>query len=277
MKNLTTIFVLLCFACAKPDFESEKKSITQLIEDETKYAAAADTGKWADCWVQTDDARFIITTADGAEQYDGWNEVKEVMRGAKPFDLKLQRNNYNFTIGEDVAFASFDQQDNWDDQSNRRTKETRTLKKIDGRWKIVDTNVITVSSFENPTTVSFHVAKEKLPVDPKTSFRNKRGLGGMSVGIVELPAGTDFSPMFVGLPQDMCPSPHWGYVFEGTIRIKYPDGKEDVVNAGEVFYWPAPHTGLVEKNVRFIDFSPDQEFAQVMDHIAIKMAEQKKQ
>lgn len=265
--------ILLCLSCAKPvDVETEKVAITKLIEDETKYAAAADSVNWAKCWTNTDEAQFIIATVDGAQQYTGWNNIKGALKDTKPFDLKLRRDNYNFVIGDDIAFVSFDQFDNWGD-NERKTKESRALKKIDGQWKIVNTNVIVISSYEKQSTGSFHIAKEKINVDTRTSFRNQSGLGGMAVGYVEVPAGTDFTPMFAGLPQDRCPSPHWGYVLEGAIRIKYPDGKEEVVNGGEVFYWPAPHTGVVEKNVKFIDFSPETEFVQVMDHIAKKMAE----
>lgn len=275
MKNLITFFVLLCYACAKPDIEAEKKIITQLIDDETNYAATADTLKWYTCWLNAEEARFMYVAADGAWETKGWSNIKDGFKDSKPFDLKLTRDNYNFNIGNDVAYVSFDQQDNWGGTDGQKKKETRTLKKVNGTWKIVDVNVINVSSFEKKGTGSFHISKEKIALDPRTSFRNQSGLGGMAVGYVEVPAGTDFTPMLVGLPQDMCPSPHWGYVFEGSLRMKYADGKEEVVNAGEVFYWPAPHTAIVEKNAKFIDFSPEAEFAQVMDHLAKRIAEQK--
>ena len=94
----------------------------------------------------------------------------------------------------------------------------------------------------------------------------------MSIDYMDVPGPADFTPFFKGLPDDMCSSPHWGYVIDGSLRIKYPGGKEDVVNAGEVFYWPAPHTAIVDKNVKFVDISPDGKFIPVMDHLAKKMA-----
>ncbi len=275
MKYLITLFVLLCWACAKPDVESDKKLITQLIEDETHYAAAADTLKWADSWLKTDEARFVYVADDGVHDYKGWDSLKDFLKDAKPFELKLKRDNYNIIIDNDVAFASFDQQDNWGGIDGGIKKETRILKKVDGKWKIAEVNVINVSAFEKKATGSFHIAKEKIAVDPESSFRNQSGLGGMTVGYIEAPAGTDFSPMFVGLPNDMCPSPHWGYIFEGSIRVKYPDGKEEVINAGEVFYLPAPHTGVVLKDLKFIDFSPEPEMTRLMDHVAKTRADQK--
>ena len=170
MKNLTTLSVLLCLACAKPGSDAEKELITRLIDDETRYAAAADSVNWANCWVNTEEALFTYVSTDGPHQYKGWNNIKSFMKDAKPFDLKLRRDNYNFTIGRDVTFASFDQYDNWGGMDGRKTKETRTLKKIGGSWKIVDVNVVEVSAFERPATGSYHIAKEKIAVDPRTSF-----------------------------------------------------------------------------------------------------------
>jgi hypothetical protein len=274
MKNKICFIVLLCWACAKPDMEGEKKVLTQLIDEETKYAAAIDTVKWATYWVNDSDAKFTIASVDGAQQFNGWSNIKTLLRGAEPFELKLKRDNYHFAIDDNVAFVSFDQYDNWGGVDGRKTKESRTLKKVNGQWKIVDTNVIIMTGYDKKNTSSFHMAKEKINMDPRTSFRNQPGLGGMYVGYVEVPAGTDFTPMFAGLPQNRCPSPHWGYLLEGAVRIKYLDGKEDIVKAGEVFYWPAPHTAVVEKNAKFIDFSPEAEFSLLMDHIAANMKKQ---
>ena len=108
---------------------------------------------------------------------------------SNPLILKLQRDNYNYTIGQDMAFVTFDQQDDWGGVE-RKTKESRTLKKVDGQWKIMNTSVVDVSSYERRKTGSFHIAKEKLAVDPRTSMRNQHGLGGMAVGYVELPAAS---------------------------------------------------------------------------------------
>lgn len=275
MKTSILLFALLCCACARSvDPETEKTMITKLIDDETRYAAAADMANLEKCWLTTDEAMFTFTSADGTGKYQGWKEITALMKDAQPFDLNIKRDNYQYSIGSDLAFVSFDQEDNWGGSEQRKTHETRTLRKTDGEWRIVKVNVIGVSSFEKAKTVSYHLAKEKIAVDPKTSFRQQSGLGGMYVGFVEVPAGTDFTPLFAGLPQDMCSSPHWGYIFEGSIRVKYADGKEETVNKGEVFYWPAPHTAVVEKDVKFIDFSPEAELRVVLDHVTQKMESQ---
>ncbi len=279
MKEWIYIFVLLCWACAKPvDFDAEKTAITKLIDDETKFAAAADSLNWSGCWNHTKDAVFSIASADGAQQFIGWANIKDGLKGGQPFNLKLKRDNYNFAIGNDIAFVSFDQYDNWGGDGERTTKETRTLKKVGGQWKISNTTVMDFSSYERIKTASMHIAKENIPVGmkaPKTILRSQSGLGGMAVAFNEVPAGTDMTPMFVGLPNDACPAPHWGYILEGSIRVKYVDGKEETVRAGEVFYWPAGHVAIVEKDLKIIDFSPEADFNRVMAHIGKKMAEHK--
>lgn len=277
MKNPIIYLVLICWACAKPiDEDAEKAAITKLIDDETRYAASADSEGWATCWVSSPDAMFMLASADGVELFQNSDSLASIVAGLEPFELKLKRDNYKYAISHDMAFVTFDQQDNLGGVE-RRTKESRTLRKVDGQWKIMNSSVVDVSSYDRGKTNSFHIAKEKLAVDPRTQFRNQHGLGGMAVGYVEVPAGADFTPLFEGLPHNMCPSPHWGYMVEGSMTVKYADGKEEAIKAGEVFYLPAPHTGKTAKGASFIDFSPEAEFTQVMDHIAAKVAGQSEQ
>lgn len=277
MKRYMLIMLVGCCACTgRMDNSAEEASIKKLLDDETHFAAKGDSVNWASCWVHTDDASLTFTTPEGTETYGGFNHLAHEIRQLKPFDLELTRSNYHYVIGSDVAFVSFDQQDNWGGEP-RKTKETRTLRKIKGEWKIVNVNVVDVASSESQQTGSFHMAVNKIPKNPKTGFNNLVGIGGgMSVAYLDIPAAADFTPLFEGLPNNMCSSPHWGYIIDGSIKLRYPGGKEETVNAGEVFYWPAPHTGVVDKQVKFIDFSPDSKYIPLMDHIAKKMATQKK-
>jgi len=252
--------------------KTEEAAIIQLLQDESHFAAKGDSVQWANCWLNSEDVSFIHTTAEGVQTFHGYKSLAQAISSIEPFELKLKRDNYRFTIGKDIAFVSFDQQDNWGGVDQKK-KETRTLRKVSGKWKTVHSSVVVISSFEQPQTASYHMLANQLPKHPGNGFTNISGLGGMSIGYMEVPGPADFTPFFKGLPDDMCASPHWGYVLEGSLKLKYPGGKEETVNAGEVFYWPAPHTGVVEKNVKFIDFSPDGKFKIVMDHISKKMKE----
>jgi hypothetical protein len=120
------------------------------------------------------------------------------------------------------------------------------------------------------------IKKENLPVTmeaPGTIMRSQPNFGGMTVAFSQMPAGTDFTPLLEGLKNNSCHCPHWGYIFEGSIKLIYDDGTEEITNAGEVFYWKPGHTAIVEKDVKLLDFSPDKEMSEVMGHIMKKMEE----
>ena len=120
------------------------------------------------------------------------------------------------------------------------------------------------------------IKKEEITVKmeaPGTTLRSQTGFGGMAVAFNEVPAGTDFTPMLKGLNNDSCHCPHWGYLLEGAMRIIYDDGKEELIHAGDVFYFPAGHTGIVEEDAKFVEFSPEKEFLEVMDHIGKVMSQ----
>ena len=119
------------------------------------------------------------------------------------------------------------------------------------------------------------IQKENIPVTmqaPGTTMRGLPGYGGMTVAFNEIPAGTDFTPLLEGLKNNSCHCPHWGYVVEGVIRVKYDNGTEEILRAGDVFYLPPGHTAIVEEDLKFLDFSPEKELKEVMDHINNKMA-----
>jgi hypothetical protein len=98
--------------------------------------------------------------------------------------------------------------------------------------------------------------------------QNRAEDGGMIIALEQWKAGLDTAEMFADLPDGACQEPHWGYVLKGAVHLKYTDGSQEVVAAGDVFYWPAGHTGWVEEDTIFLDFSPEQEFKEVSEHIA---------
>ena len=95
--------------------------------------------------------------------------------------------------------------------------------------------------------------------------------GGMRAMIVSLPAGTDLAPLLQGLPGDLCPCPHWGYMLRGRIRLTYAD-REEILEAGDLFYLPPGHLPLVEEDTEFVEFSRPAEHQPVLDHCARAVA-----
>ena len=98
-----------------------------------------------------------------------------------------------------------------------------------------------------------------------------QGWGEMTSAYMGYPAGLDFGPLLEGLEGDLCQCPHWGYVIDGRIRVRYADGTEEAVSTGEIYYWPSGHTIVVEEAVRMVEFSPHDEMSQVVAHVVGKL------
>ena len=59
------------------------------------------------------------------------------------------------------------------------------------------------------------------PIDGTRGFAQKNDEFSVMVGFVRLPAGADLRPATKGLPDDLCPCPHWGYMLEGRVRMHH--------------------------------------------------------
>jgi len=95
--------------------------------------------------------------------------------------------------------------------------------------------------------------------------------GGQTVGFTEALAQMDPAPLFVGLPDDRCQCPHWGYVIEGSVRFRFAD-HEETYRAGDVYYAPPGHTPVVEAGARWVDFSPTDLWRKTAEVTARNMA-----
>lgn len=120
------------------------------------------------------------------------------------------------------------------------------------------------------------IAKTELPVQlcapgavarQKMDFGDVRGYGTLAGEYFSLAAGTDISPLLKGLKDDLCQSPHWGYLVEGEVTAIYKDGQQEKVSGGDLFYWPPGHTIRVRKDAEIILFSPQKEHCEVVQHL----------
>ena len=117
-------------------------------------------------------------------------------------------------------------------------------------------------------------AEHEIPIEMEVGDIKTRGedWGGQTVRHLILPPGTDFTPLFKGLPGDACQSPHWGYVLAGSINLRWADGTEEVSRAGDLYYWPAGHVGWTDEGVTFIEFSPADDLRPVLEHLGAQLA-----
>jgi hypothetical protein len=97
--------------------------------------------------------------------------------------------------------------------------------------------------------------------------------GGMIVSYETFPKGTDARPLFKGLPDDMCQSPHWGYLLRGRVRIKRKGG-DDVLKTGDVYYLEPGHVPIFEEDTEVLEFSPKKQYQMTIDVVAKNMAAQ---
>lgn len=125
------------------------------------------------------------------------------------------------------------------------------------------------------------IAKQDVPVRidvpgavarQKTNFGDAAGYGTISGEYFSLGAGTDIAPLLQGLEGDLCQAPHWGYLLQGELTVTYADGSSELVNGGDLFYWPPGHTVRVGQDAEVILFSPQHEHSEVIDHMLGKLA-----
>lgn len=90
--------------------------------------------------------------------------------------------------------------------------------------------------------------------------------GGMSVGYISLPEGTDMGPALKGLEGDACQCPHWGYLLKGRLRMLTAEG-EEYYEAGQAYYWKPGHVPVALEDCEFVEFSPTEDFQAVIDHV----------
>ncbi len=100
MKNfiLLVVTIVICSCSNSINEEKEKAEIISLLEKESQYAANADVTNWSACWVNTDEASFIMTDANGNYDYTGYQTLEDEIGQIAPFELKLSRENYPFCV-----------------------------------------------------------------------------------------------------------------------------------------------------------------------------------
>jgi hypothetical protein len=98
---------------------------------------------------------------------------------------------------------------------------------------------------------------------PVTEWRGE--LDGYTTSLVTVEEDVDLAPLLRGLPDDKCPSPHWGFVFRGDMWWRFDD-REEIVHAGEAFCAPPGHASGAHAGSEFLVFSPTEIMAKVEDH-----------
>ncbi len=108
-------------------------------------------------------------------------------------------------------------------------------------------------------------------VRQRTDFGEMSGSGKISGEYFTLAAGVDTTPLFIGLKDDQCQCPHWGFVLRGRITTTDASGRQETVEANDLFYWPPGHNVKVDADAEIVMFSPQVEHSHVIDHMIAKV------
>jgi hypothetical protein len=116
-------------------------------------------------------------------------------------------------------------------------------------------------------------SQDQVPVEFEVDVAQTRTVdqGGMTIAFERLSAGVETAPLFKGLPDDACQSPHWGYLIEGRLRVLSTDGTEESIVAGQAYHLPAGHNVVVEEDALILELSPTEDRARTMQHAAQMM------
>jgi hypothetical protein len=128
-------------------------------------------------------------------------------------------------------------------------------------------NTMRINKSDVPVKISIPGATAR----QEFNFGDASGYGNMAGEYFSLNAGVDFAPLLKGLENDLCQSPHWGYLIEGEIVVNYADGSEETVTGGDLFFWPPGHTIRITADAEVILFSPQQEHCAVVDHVKTQL------
>jgi hypothetical protein len=90
----------------------------------------------------------------------------------------------------------------------------------------------------------------------------------MEVGYT-VTGAADHTAVYQGLPGGLCQCPHYGYVFKGRIRARYPGSAwpDEVAAAGEAYFFPAGHVLVYEEETQALELNPAAALQTLMDHI----------
>ena len=96
-------------------------------------------------------------------------------------------------------------------------------------------------------------------------------LGGYTAGFETFRAHADGTPLFRGLPDDRCQSPHWGYVVAGKVTFRYAD-HDETYETGDAYYAPPGHVPVIDAGTEIVEFSPTAEYERTMEVVARNLA-----
>jgi hypothetical protein len=96
-------------------------------------------------------------------------------------------------------------------------------------------------------------------------------IDGYTIEFTTFREDADATPLFDGLPDGRCQSPHWGYVLQGRLTLRFAD-RDEVYEAGDAYYAPPGHVPVVAAGTEIVEFSPTEAYAPTLEVLARNLA-----
>jgi ketosteroid isomerase-like protein len=156
MKLITTILIILSMfshlSCQDNSRQSEKydpsedeKRILSVIENESRDFYRKDHESWSTHYVQTPEVFWVCVEPDVTLRANGWQDLSQFVatwmdENPEPMDYdaaEYKLSDIEISISGDLAFVTMKSSNIQPDGSLRTLNGNRTMKRIDGEWKIV--------------------------------------------------------------------------------------------------------------------------------------------
>ena len=129
---------------------------------------------------------------------------------------------------------------------------------------------ITAEEQEMPRTSE----REIDPQDYGPVVTHETELADIAVSVTTMKEEVDMAPILAGLPTGSCQCPHWGVLRKGRATVRYDDGREEVIEAGDIFYMTPGHVPVFAAGSEVVMFSPAAELTATNEAIEKFMASQ---
>ena len=96
-------------------------------------------------------------------------------------------------------------------------------------------------------------------------------LDDYTVSFETFPIASTPALLFVGLRDDRCQCPHWGYVVRGSFSASYADS-EETFHAGDAYYLRPGHLAKLGAGTEVVEFSPTKQLQETMAVVGANMA-----
>lgn len=96
-------------------------------------------------------------------------------------------------------------------------------------------------------------------------------LGDQTVAFETFKQDLDAAPYFRGLPDDVCPCEHHGYVTAGQITFRWTDHEETFVEGDSYVALPG-HTPIFTAGSSVVEFTPTSDLGPVMEVVGRNVA-----